>query len=146
MTNKVTAPFTHEQILSINKYQASGIMHPFTCSVCRDAYGTGDHDSDNLYAHDEYALVATFEGFICPTCDYTQDWCHEFMADMSWSTLGFRFQTLTNATKEERLLRAMTDVVAGALLDSSVAPGNRMHDWYVKNRLATILEIIESDD
>lgn len=27
----------------------------------------------------ERELVATVNGWICPTCDYTQNWCHEAM-------------------------------------------------------------------
>ena len=26
----------------------------------------------------DHALVATVNGWICPTCDYTQDWAHAF--------------------------------------------------------------------
>lgn len=62
----VRAPFTPEQVEQLNRYQQGGWMHPFTCGV-----GTGRH----------LDLVATEAGWICPDCDYTQDWAHGFMAD-----------------------------------------------------------------
>jgi len=52
------------QIDNLNRYQRSGVMHPFTCG--------NDHDGDRT-------LVATRRGWICCHCDYTQDWAHEFM-------------------------------------------------------------------
>lgn len=30
---------------------------------------------------DDHILVATMDGWICPTCDYTQDWAHELMLE-----------------------------------------------------------------
>ncbi len=79
MTDKIIAPFTHKQVISINQYQVSGFTHPFTCTKCRDTFDVGTN---------EYKLVATLAGFICPTCDSTQDWCHTFMADDSWIELN----------------------------------------------------------
>jgi hypothetical protein len=58
---KVTAPFTESQVISLNRFQTCGRVHPFTCGKCR---------SD---------LVAATDGWHCPTCDYTQDWAHDFM-------------------------------------------------------------------
>lgn len=61
--------FTQDQTDSINAFQACGYWHPFTC---------GDHCGATL--------IATVDGFICPTenCGYTQDWAHVFMCDWSW--------------------------------------------------------------
>lgn len=66
--DKVTAPFTLEQVQSLNGFQHASGVHPFTCGndQCRGI------------------LVATVRGWICPFCDYTQDWAHAFMADNSW--------------------------------------------------------------
>ena len=33
-------------------------------------------------------LIATPDGWICPSCDYTQDWAHGFMADGSWRAVA----------------------------------------------------------
>ena len=67
----VKALFTDEQIKSMNEFQQAGVMHPFTCGKCSND------------------LVATKEGWICPTegCDYTQNWCHSFMSDGSWKKI-----------------------------------------------------------
>lgn len=41
-------------------------MHEFTCG--------NDHGG-------ERTLITTNDGWICPICDYKQDWCHAFMID-----------------------------------------------------------------
>lgn len=66
------APFTPEQVESINGFQESGVMHPFTCPCD---------------VHEEHVtLVATEPGMACPSdgCRYRQSWVHRFMADGSW--------------------------------------------------------------
>ena len=70
----VRAPFTPDQVASLNGYQASGAFHEFTCGneLCP---GTDGQDA---------ALVATEGGWRCPACPYTQDWAHDSMADGSW--------------------------------------------------------------
>lgn len=45
-------------------------MHPFTC---------GNRDDHPVVAGDKGVLVPTVRGWICPFCDYTQDWAHGFM-------------------------------------------------------------------
>lgn len=61
------APFTPEQVESLNGFQRCGCFHPFTCGKCRND------------------LIATEQGWVCQNgCDYTQDWAHDFMADNSW--------------------------------------------------------------
>lgn len=62
------APFTAEQVRSINGFQKAGIFHPLTC-------GNDGCDAD---------LVVRFEGMRCPACGYEQDWVHDFMADGTW--------------------------------------------------------------
>lgn len=70
----VRAPWTDEQVAALNDWQTSGRFHPFTCCTegtgCRDRLGTDNN---------ERALAATNNGWVCPTCDYTQDWAHDFM-------------------------------------------------------------------
>lgn len=63
------APWTEDQISSLNDYQASGRFHPFTCVMP----GHG-------------ALTAITSGWIClePDCRYRQPWAHGWMADRSW--------------------------------------------------------------
>lgn len=56
------APWTDEEVAALNEWQASGKFHPYTCGKCRNRDG----------------LLATNDGWICPTCDYKQDWAHGF--------------------------------------------------------------------
>jgi hypothetical protein len=73
--DRVYAPFTIKQITNLNAYQRSGFGHPFTC-------GTDDcHDIDG----ERSILIATGPGWICPKCDYKQDWAHTWMANDSWA-------------------------------------------------------------
>jgi len=65
----VRAPFTLEQVASLNDYQRSGAFHPFTCAV------------DSRHG----ALHATAGGWHCRECHYAQHWAHRWMADGSWA-------------------------------------------------------------
>lgn len=69
----VKAPFTPEQVKSLNDYQDSGVFHPFTCE-CRAN------------------LIATEKGWICNCCNYTQNWAHDFMLDGSWRQFEIQFR------------------------------------------------------
>jgi hypothetical protein len=61
----IKAPWTSKQVDSLNQFQHSGMMHPFTCPGHE---GDGDRN-----------LVATRSGWICCHCDYRQDWAHDWM-------------------------------------------------------------------
>ena len=70
--------FTPDEVANLAKYQTGETkfggfpMHPFTCPN----RGDGDH----RYAFGDLgALVPTVRGWVCPFCDYTQDWAHGFM-------------------------------------------------------------------
>jgi hypothetical protein len=63
------APWTEEQVESLNEFQESGVFHPFTC-------GTEGCRQD---------LVAASDGWHCSKCGlHRQDWAHEWMSDDSW--------------------------------------------------------------
>lgn len=64
--------FPAADVAQLAKYQLAGRFHPFTCP------NRGDGKHANAYG-DIGALVATTRGWICPFCDYTQDWAHDFM-------------------------------------------------------------------
>lgn len=64
----ITAPFTPEQVVNLNRWQESGVVHPFTCG------SEGKHEG-------HVSLVATESGWVCPKCDYQQSWAHDFMAE-----------------------------------------------------------------
>jgi hypothetical protein len=69
---KAQAPYTSDQIASLNGYQLARVMHPFTCG-----------NEHNPHRPD---LVAHEDGWHCPVkgCGYRQDWAHAFMADWTW--------------------------------------------------------------
>ena len=72
----IQAPWTDEQVAALNKYQFSGVMHPFTCGKPEGLPHTITTE----------VLIATTDGWICAVkgCSYTQNWAHEFMADSEW--------------------------------------------------------------
>lgn len=59
---QIKAPWTEEQVQRLNEWQQDSRFHPFTCGKCGKV------------------LTATPNGWICGSCDYTQDWAHDFMA------------------------------------------------------------------
>jgi hypothetical protein len=70
----IHAPFTADQVASMNAYQKSGSGHPFTCGN-DNCPGAGDG---------ERILVADTYAWHCPRCSYLQTWAHRFMGDWSW--------------------------------------------------------------
>jgi len=54
------APWSSEDIIKLTQRQANPTMHEYTCG--------GNHCSE--------ILIPTKEGWSCPKCDYTQDWCY----------------------------------------------------------------------
>jgi len=67
---QITAPWTPEEVAKLNAWQACGWVHEFTCP------NRGDENHK-----DDIGLTATVHGWICPHCDYTQNWAHDFMFD-----------------------------------------------------------------
>lgn len=64
--------FTKAEVSALWKWQHSFNTHPFTCPN----RGDGKHTE---IGSDLGMLVPTVRGWICPFCDYTQDWAHDFM-------------------------------------------------------------------
>ena len=56
-------PWTPEEVKSLQQYQDDGFAHPYTC-IC---------DGDNGHHPN---LIPTIDGWMCPKCDYKQDWFH----------------------------------------------------------------------
>lgn len=79
MKNKVEAPWTDEQVRRLNDFQNSGAFHPFTCPEQREV----SHNKGE--AHKDTDLIATNDGWVCPECDYTQNWAHKGMLETDWS-------------------------------------------------------------
>ena len=80
------SPFTKEQVESLNGYQEEGYFHPFTCGKddCRQT------------------LVATEDGWVCPDCDYKQNWAHEFMADNTWKKESEHLKQIFENAKNDK--------------------------------------------
>ena len=64
------APWTDDQVNSLNAYQESAYCHPFTCR-----HGI---------------LEATKDGWCCPYFneECSQDWAHSWMVDWSWQKMN----------------------------------------------------------
>lgn len=65
----IHAPWTEGQVDALSAYQ-KGPFHLYTCGPCRDA-------DPSFPMVNQHALLATPEGWRCPTCDYQQDWAAE---------------------------------------------------------------------
>lgn len=67
--------FSPDEVLALDRHQrgeGAVRLHPFTCPNRSD----GNHRENSV---DLGALVPTVHGWVCPYCDYTQDWAHGFM-------------------------------------------------------------------
>jgi hypothetical protein len=69
---QIKAPWTAEQVAALNRWQNCVYVHPFTCGSAIQAQEHRDGAA---------VLMATSDGWICPYCDYRQDWAHDFMFD-----------------------------------------------------------------
>jgi hypothetical protein len=68
-SRRIDAPWTEDQVKSLNAYQNAGYVHPFTD-------GDGEEKVD---------LTATPEGWVRKVGGpVVQTWAHEFMTDWSW--------------------------------------------------------------
>lgn len=71
----IRAPFNPATVVALNKFQRLGFVHPFTCK---------NHGDSAHRPTEDDALIATVRGWICPFCDYTQDWAHALMCSPDW--------------------------------------------------------------
>ena len=96
----IKAPFTPDQVAALNRFQHSGLGHPFTC-------GSGRR-TDATHLDREGVLVATEAGWKCPYCDYTQDWAHEEMvAEAPLHTMSFPKMAAEFLLENDRLTKAL---------------------------------------
>ena len=69
---KLNAPFTDDQVKSINEFQKSKHWHPFTCGK----------------VHCDGILTATTHVLVCRKCgNWKQYWVHDFMVNWDWKRL-----------------------------------------------------------
>lgn len=62
------APWTSGQVDRLNLFQRNSEAHEFTCA--------------NSHEDADHTLIATKAGWICPHCDYKQNWAHTLMLKM----------------------------------------------------------------
>jgi hypothetical protein len=76
-TERNVAPWTADEVASLNEYQDSTTTTQFSCN------------NHGLHGSAKVRLLATVVGWIClePGCDYTQNWAHPSMADGTWRDL-----------------------------------------------------------
>lgn len=117
-TDRNIAPWTADEVASLNEYQDSATtrpavyaMPPFTC------------DNRELHGSGAPRLLATVVGWMClePGCDYTQDWAHPMMADWSWQALDTVGQKQFNDCLRKR--QWLTQVRANQVIDAMVRGG-----------------------
>lgn len=98
MMEKRLAPWGVDEVMSLNGYQLSGNMHPFTCPrehvyTWKPGELPVECDRDELFELfgenlrlGHVLLMATEDGWVCPheLCDYTQDWAWVFMLEGRW--------------------------------------------------------------
>lgn len=86
----IETPWPEDFVKRLNENQNNGRYHPYTCSGCRDKLGiyyarnkqTGEerhigilgkcNEDEDPVIYDR-KLIATKDGWICPTCDYKQN-------------------------------------------------------------------------
>lgn len=69
ISNKSLAPWTEEEVATINEYQKSNLFLPFVCSAM-------------------HTLVATRDGLFCPQCSsFSLDWTYPWVLSSFWKQL-----------------------------------------------------------
>lgn len=98
---RIEAPFSAEAVQILNEYQtatgSASTLHPFTCAN----RGDGHHGKEG---GDLGVLIATEAGWVCPSCDYAQQWAHSFMADATRPASPNPFDQRTDEEKEFALI------------------------------------------
>jgi hypothetical protein len=95
---KIEAPFNIDVVQALNEYQTSTgdsrPMHPFTC-------GNRSEPGHSSEGGDLGLLVATDDGWVCPFCEYTQQWSHAFMADRKAGIPPFPWDKTTPRERDQ---------------------------------------------
>ncbi len=92
------APWTPEQVAALNRWQQSDFIHPFTC-------GNRSRETHQTITNGDFGvLVATANGWVCPDCDYTQDWAHDCMLNEPIDPLA-EWRTQSPTTDQEKTER-----------------------------------------
>lgn len=77
MSDRLSRPFTKEQVKALNEFQNNEWHHPFTCGG--DRMDAAHRSYQAIHGGDFGQLVATEHGWVCPVCGYTQSFAYGFM-------------------------------------------------------------------
>lgn len=114
---KIQAPFTATQVQGLNEYQTGADfghkMPPFTCGN----RGDGQHGEEG---GDKGVLIATEQGWVCPCCEYTQDWAHSFMVS---SRTSFMPQFFERVLSTEEKIASVEQILASYFQLGEKRPG-----------------------
>lgn len=73
---RIIVPWSQEQVQILNRQQRDYRFHGYTCPN----QGNSNHPTAGFaniaFSLSHFLLIATIEGWRCPTCDYTQNWAH----------------------------------------------------------------------
>lgn len=112
----VSAPFSAEQVQRLNERQChvegplAAPFHPFTCPH-RNEPG---HSSAG---GDLGLLIATEDGWVCPSCDYTQSYTYPGMIAPARSDTAIMGASVTEIEASQRQLVALIDRCRAEYLD-----------------------------
>lgn len=93
MTAAIFRPviWTDEECKKLNEYQNGDFSHPFTCG--NDRMDAAHRKYQAEHGGDFGQLVATPQGWICPSCSWHQDFAHGFMFKGAMPNPFEQFQT-----------------------------------------------------
>lgn len=66
--------FNDDEVVNLNKFQSSGLIHPFTCC------GPNIVECERNTGISEGVLIASNNGWVCPCGKYTQNWAHKIIS------------------------------------------------------------------
>jgi hypothetical protein len=70
----INTPWTPEHVAQLNATQNDPRFHPYTCGNDRRDEAHTAYQKE--HGGDFGQLIATENGWICPACDYKQNWSH----------------------------------------------------------------------
>lgn len=77
-----------------DRVRANGLCAPFTLGRHKGLAAGWLRSAHEIRAGLETCKVIVADGWTCPSCDYTQNWAWEWMADWTWEAakiVGFKY-------------------------------------------------------
>jgi hypothetical protein len=85
MFKNVNAPFSEQQMASLQRFQACEMMHPYTCHHC------------------SHKLVPIVDGLLCPEHGLVQTWVIGFTANGGWQDHELQMLEMVEELKRDDL-------------------------------------------